>query len=30
VLGAVIAKHSQKAGQRAENVGFKEAIRFIG
>jgi hypothetical protein len=30
VLGAAIAKHNQKAGQRVKGVGFREAVGFVG
>jgi hypothetical protein len=30
VLGAVIAKRSQRAGQKAGGVGFREAVGFVG
>jgi hypothetical protein len=30
VLGAAIAKRNQKAGQKAGDVEFKEAIGFVG
>jgi hypothetical protein len=30
VLGVIIAKHSQKAGQKTEDIRFKEVVEFIG